>query len=141
MACSFSSSLRFILTVGFLSWSSSAHAEFSMSAMILDFLPGTTTHKDIEIRSLDDQKQYIATEIYKINNPGGKNQQQVLVTNMQKSGLIVSPAKMVLPAKVTKLMRFIMLTPPTDQDQIYRVTIKPVVNELDNKEERLPLNC
>lgn len=117
-----------------------AYADFTLSDMIVDFQPDSPRQHDIKIVSMSKETQYIAAETYVIENPKDENEKRVLVTDPQKSGLMVTPNKMVLPANAQKVARLLLLKPQTDQDQIFRVTFKPVIDGVEpDKNQQLSL--
>lgn len=123
----------------FLLLASPARAEFVMSEVIIDFADKAPRQHDIEIISQDKETQYIATETYVVENPTDANEKRTLITDPQKSGLMITPNKMVLPAGARKLMRFLLLNPQTDKDQIYRVTVKPVIQGVEEQKQKMAL--
>lgn len=116
-----------------------AQAQFAMSEVILDFGPDAPRQKDIEIVSHSKEVQYIASETYVLQHPTETDEKRQLVKDPQKSGLLITPAKMVLPPDGRKLMRFLLIHPQTDEDQIYRVAVKPVVQGIDGGNQRMAL--
>jgi Mat/Ecp fimbriae periplasmic chaperone len=118
---------------------SPAHAQFVMSEMIIDFPSNGPHQHDVEIISKSTETQYIATETYVVEHAAEPNQKRTLFTNPVKSGLLVTPNKMVLPPQARKLMRFLVLASQSEGDLIYRVTVKPVIQGVDEKSKRLAL--
>ncbi len=55
-----------------------------------------------------------------------------MLTDPAKAGLVVTPAKIILPAGGRKVLRFVLLRAPDAQEHIYRVDLKPVVGGLQN---------
>lgn len=108
-----------------------AQAEFAMSEMILDFSEKKPRQKDIEILSHSKETQYIATETYIVENANSENEKRTLVKDPTKSGLMITPNKMVLSAGARKTMRFLLLEPPSDKEKIYRVAVKPVIQGVE----------
>lgn len=119
--------------------SSPAYAEFAMSEMIVDFGPDAPRQHDIEIISQGKDTQYIATETNVVENPGLANEKREMVTDPQKSGLMITPNKMVLTAGARKQMRLLLLKPQSDTDQIFRLVVKPVIEGVDDNKQRLAL--
>lgn len=116
-----------------------AYAEFAMSEMVIDFADGAPRQHDVEIISQSKETQYIATETYTVENASEPNEKRTMVSDPQKSGLLITPNKMVLPPGARKIMRFLVLHPETDKDQIYRVVVKPVIQGVDENKQRMAL--
>ena len=116
-----------------------ARAEFLLSEVIIDFLDGAARQHDIEVISKDNETQYIDTETYLVENPTAPDEKRTQIANPQESGLMVTPNKMALAAGARKLMRFLLLKPQTDKDQIYRVAVKPVIQGVDAGDQKVAL--
>lgn len=116
-----------------------ARAQFAMSEMIIDFPDNTPRAHDVEIISKSTDTQYIATETYVVEHPSEPGEKRKLYTDPIKSGLMVTPNKMVLPPQTRKLMRFLVIKAQGDTDQIYRVVVKPVIQGIDEHKKRVAL--
>jgi P pilus assembly chaperone PapD len=116
-----------------------AHAQFAMSEMIIDFPDKTPRAHDVEIISRSKDTQYIATETYVVEHPTEPNEKRVLISNPIKSGLLITPNKMVLPPQTRKTMRFLVIAPQIDKDVIYRVVVKPVIQGVDEYKKRVAI--
>jgi P pilus assembly chaperone PapD len=130
---------RWFVSAFLLLLAAPAHAQFVMSEMIIDFPDNTPRAHDVELISRSPDTQYIATETYVIEHPSQPNEKRILFKNPIKSGLLVTPNKMVLPSQSRKLMRFLVIAPQTDRDQIYRVVVKPVIQGVDENKKRVAL--
>ncbi len=108
--------------------SNAAHAEFSLSSMVIDFASNGPRQQDIELNSRDSEILYLDTEIFEIKNPGTAQEERVKLEKPEEAGLIVSPRRTVLQPNAQKNMRFIVVDAPTDIDRIFRVTVKPIVS-------------
>lgn len=120
-------------------YSPSASAEFALSEMIVDIDADSPRQRDIEVVSQDKEVQYIAMETVVVENPGLPNEKQTPVTDPQKSGLMITPNKMALPAGARKTIRLLLLQPKGDSDKIYRVIVKPVVQGLEETKKAMAL--
>ena len=118
---------------------SPAHAEFIVSEMIVDFGEKSPRQHDLEVVSHDKETQYIATETYVIENPGSEKEKRTLFTDPQKSGLMITPNKLVLPAGSRKMIRMLLLKPQGETDQVYRVVIKPVIQGVEADKQLMAL--
>lgn len=122
-----------------LAYSAPANAEFILSEMIVDVGQDAPRQRDIEVVSQDKEVQYIATETNIVENPGLSSEKHILVTDPQKSGLLVTPNKMVLPAGARKTMRLLLLHPQGEKDEIYRLIVKPVIQGVEETKNRMAL--
>ena len=118
-----------------ISLSFPAKAEFMVSSAIVEFTPATPHQKDIEVISVSPTDDYLATEVYELTNPGKPDEKRQLIEDTAKSKLLVTPNKTILQGKSRKVMRFVLLTEPDEKEHIYRVVIKPVINELENTDK------
>ncbi|MBL0317867.1 MAG: fimbria/pilus periplasmic chaperone [Alphaproteobacteria bacterium] len=111
-------------------------AEFALSNMILDFPAKGPRQQDVQVISKDEETQYLQMSISEIENPGTPQEQRIPVTTPENAGIIVSPMMMVLPAGVTKTLRFILMNEASDKEKIYRVSVKPVVNGVEPPKDK-----
>lgn len=117
-----------------------AHAEFAMSEMVIDFAEDAPRQHDIEIISQDKETQYISTETFVVTNPSAPDESRTSIGNPQESGLVITPKKMVLPAGARKMMRFLLLQEVPDQEKIYRIVVKPVIQGVEaDKQQKMAL--
>ncbi len=114
-------------------------AEMTLNQSIIHFEPGKPSRQDVVVENSDDKPLYINITPYSILNPGTDQQSRKKVINPKKSGLLVSPNKLVVPPKGRKLIRFLNLKPKRDQEGIYRVAIEPVAGELVAKKTGLKI--
>ncbi|HIE00145.1 MAG TPA: hypothetical protein EYP59_07625 [Thiotrichaceae bacterium] len=73
---------------------------------------------------------YIKVTPYSILNPGTDKQSREKITNPKKSGLLVSPSKLVVPPNGRKLVRILNLDPKRHQHGVYRISVEPVAGKL-----------
>lgn len=116
-----------------------AHAEFAMSEMVIDFAPDAPRQHDVELISQDKETQYIATETIVVEHAGLPDEKRTTFSDPQKSGLMLTPNKMVLAPSARKQMRLLLLKPQAEQDQIYRLVVKPVIQGVEAKNQRMAL--
>lgn len=117
-----------------------AFAEFAMSEMVIDFAEDSARQHDIEIISQDKETQYIATETYVVDKPSAPDEMRTQIANPQESGLVITPKKMVLPPGARKMMRFLLLQGVPEQEKIYRIVVKPVIQGVDSdKQQKMAL--
>jgi P pilus assembly chaperone PapD len=111
-----------------------ASAQLSVDRVIVDFAPGEPRRQDILVSNTSDEVAYVQVEPRVIQNPGKPDQESVTVADPRERGLLVSPERLKLPAGARQRVRFALLDRPSDQDRIYRVSIRPVVGDLESQE-------
>lgn len=111
-----------------------AHADLALNNSILYFEPGEPNHQDIEVENLGDAPLYIQITPRVVRNPGTEQQTREEYDDPTKEGLLVSPNKMVVPPKGRKLLRFVNLNANASEEHVYRVSVTPVVGELNSNE-------
>jgi len=131
--------LRYIAMACLMLASLPARAEFALSEMIVDFTEKAPRARDIEVISKGKETQYISTETFVLENPGQPNEKRTLVSDPIKSGLMITPNKLALAADARKLMRFLVLTPQSDKERIYRVAVKPVIQGINENKQKVAL--
>ena len=109
-----------------------ALADLVLSQVVLDFQPGQPPREDIEVLNDGRERLYVVVEPAEIKSPGLPGEQRVQMHDPQELGLLASPARLILEPGQRKFVRIAAITAPGDQDRIYRVTIKPVVGELNS---------
>lgn len=117
-----------------------ARAEFAMSEMVIDFAEDAPRQHDVEIISQGQETQYIATETFVVDRPSAPEEARTAISNPQESGLVITPKKMVLPPGARKMMRFLLLQGVPEQEKIYRIVVKPVIQGVEtDKQQKMAL--
>ena len=116
---------------------SSVSANMVLSEAILHFEPNKPLRKDIEVENVGGETLYIQVTPTIVNNPGTDKEERVEFKDPREAGLLVSPNKIVVPPNSRKLVRFVVLKQPKDTDAIYRVTFKPITNQLESEKDQI----
>ncbi len=116
---------------------SSVSANMILSEAILHFEPGKPLRKDVEIENVGEETLYVQVEPMIVHNPGLDNENREAFKDPREAGLLVTPNKIVIPPKGRKLVRFVVLKQPTEQDAVYRVTFRPVTNGVTSDKEQI----
>lgn len=103
-----------------------ASAEMILSQVIVDLLPGQPSRGDIEVWNAGGERMYVVAEPFEIVSPGTPEEQRVPATDVEQSGILVSPQKLILEPGERRVVRIAVIGPRPDRDRIYRVAIKPV---------------
>ena len=103
-------------------------ANMVLSEAILHFEPGKPLRKDIEVENVGDETLYIQVDPKVVLNPGTDQETRESFTDPREAGLLVTPNKLIIPPKSRKLVRFVVLKPAVNEDNVYRVTFKPISN-------------
>jgi P pilus assembly chaperone PapD len=116
-----------------------AHAELVLSELIVDLKPGQQTREDIEVWNDSPERAYVAVEPREILDAGLPSQAVRKDPDPQKLGLLVSPSRMILEPGQRKLLRIASLLGAQNREHVYRVTVKPVVGEVQSDTTGLKL--
>jgi P pilus assembly chaperone PapD len=117
----------------------SAHAELVLSELIVDFQPGKQDREDLEIWNNSPDRSYVAVEPRQIIDPSLPSQRDFRDPDPEKLGLLVAPARMILEPGQRKLIRIAALTRGANREQVYRVTVKPVVGGIKSEDSGLKI--
>jgi P pilus assembly chaperone PapD len=127
-ACLFAALLALASLIG----SGPVRAELALDSVIVDFTSGAVPRADIEVANTDTEETlFVSIEPVEIVDPGSPEQRRVARADPRELGLLVSPNRLILEPGQRKLVRLSLLGRPVDRDRIYRVTVKPVVGELE----------
>ena len=107
-----------------------AHAELVLSELIVDLQPGKLTRDDVEVWNNSPERNYVSIEPREIINPSLPSQSDRKDPDPEKLGLLVEPSRMILEPGQRRLVRMAAISPSTDREHVYRVTIKPVLGVL-----------
>ncbi len=113
---------------------SSVSANMVLSEAIIHFEPGKPLRKDIEVENPSSENLYVEITPAVVEEPGTKSEKRITITDPRKSGLLVTPNKIVVPPGGRKLVRLVSLEPLGEKERVYRVTFKPVVGDLETEQ-------
>jgi P pilus assembly chaperone PapD len=116
-----------------------AHAELVLSELIVDLDPGKQTREDIEVWNDSPERAYVAVEPREILDAGLPSQAVRKDSDPQKLGLLVSPSRMILEPGQRKRLRIASLLGLPEREHVYRLTVKPVVGEVQSSATGLKL--
>jgi Mat/Ecp fimbriae periplasmic chaperone len=119
--------LAFGTALGFSSWAS---AEMVLSQVIVDLLPGKPPRDDIEVFNDGPERMYVSAEAFEIRSAGTPLEQRLPATDPERSGILVSPQKLVLSRGERRIIRIAAIGERPAVDRIFRVAIKPVAGPL-----------
>lgn len=105
-------------------------AEITLNQIIIDFPAGAPPVHDVEVRNLDEEREYVEITVNRVLNPGGWPSERQTAANSAELGLVATPAKLVLPPKGAHVVRLITTQPNGEAERIYRVAVVPKVPEL-----------
>jgi len=112
-------------------------AELILDQVIVDIEADQRARSDIEISNAGTETMYIVVEPYEILNPGLENEKRVQLENPTLSRVFVSPRKVILQPGERSLIRIVGLGDRPKQDRVFRLTIRPVVGDLNSEEDAL----
>ena len=105
-------------------------AGMTLDKSVIHFEPGKPKRQDVVVKNNDNKPLYIKVTPYSIINPGTDKQSREKIINPKKSGLLVSPNKLVVPPHGKKLIRILNLDPKRHQHGVYRIAVEPVAGKL-----------
>lgn len=115
------------------------HAELVLSELIVDLQPGKLDREDLEVWNNSPDRTYVAVEPRQIIDPSLPSQQDFRDPDPEKLGLLVAPARMILEPGQRKLIRIAALARNANREQVYRVTVKPVVGGIKSEDSGLKI--
>lgn len=104
----------------------------------------------ISVKNNGDNKEYVAVNIRKIVNPGKENEECLILNkgnykkftkmcnstdNIREIGLSISPLKMVLDPKTSRVLKVFNINESVDSEYIYRAEIVPIPSPFKIKGE------
>ena len=119
------------LAAAVLAFTSSAFAGVQLDRMIVYFDADKLPRQDILVTNPDKENLYLETEIFKVENPGAPNEERVRVTDPDKMQLLATPGKAIVAPGGRRTIRLLSLNPAPKTEEVYRITFRPVVGELE----------
>jgi P pilus assembly chaperone PapD len=116
-----------------------ARAELVLSELIVDLQPGKHTRDDVEVWNKSGERTFVAVEPRQILGPSLASQSERRDPDPEKLGLLVSPTRMILEPGQRKLLRIATLAAVNDREQVYRVTVKPVIGGVESPNSGLKI--
>lgn len=123
-----------LINIPFLS-----HAQMAINNSIIHFGTGHKDRSDIEVTNTSTDPLYLRVTAFEITNPGTAEQARVKITDPKEAGLLVSPNKMVISPKGSKLVRFVNLNKNRGKEKVFRVTFEPVSGDIKGDQTGLKL--
>ena len=129
------------LTILFLPfWSLNASANnMLLDRMIVYFEPGKAPRQDIQVTNISTENLFLQTEIYKVVNPGAKNEERIRVTNPDEMKLLTTPQKSIVKPRGQRTVRLVSLETPKDKEAVYRITFRPVTGDVEATQNAIQL--
>jgi P pilus assembly chaperone PapD len=114
-----------------LVWSSGpALANLSINKLWVDFAEGQNERGDLVIRNDSEDRYYVSVSVTEIANPGTPEEEKITQIDPEKSGLLVTPNRMVLEPGAIRSIRLVSLNENLTEDRIYRVLVAPQVGRI-----------
>jgi P pilus assembly chaperone PapD len=109
-----------------------AHAELLVSQLVVELAPGEHRRSDVEIMNSGPDRIFVSVEPREILHPGTPAESGRSDPDPERLGLLVSPARMILEPGQRKLLRIASIA-SSDRERVFRVTVKPVVGQLESE--------
>ena len=100
-------------------------SRISVGTVIVDFNKDKKrNYVDVPVFNINKKNEdaYVNVSLYEVKNPGTDKEEKILVTKNNRDGLIVSPQKMIIPARGKKNIRFIYLNKKHKEDKVSGIT-------------------
>ena len=114
-----------------------ASAGVQLDRVIVYFDADKLPRQDILVTNPDQEPLYLETEIFKVENPGASNEERVRITDPDKMQLLATPGKSIVAPGGRKTVRLVSLNPAPKVEEVYRITFRPVVGELEATQYQL----
>lgn len=116
---------------------SMAGAEMVLSQVVVDLLPGKPPRDDIEVFNDGPERMYVSAEPFEIVGAGTPDERREPATDPDRSGILVSPQKLILAPGERRTIRIAALGERPAKDRVYRVAIKPVAGPISAAQSAL----
>jgi P pilus assembly chaperone PapD len=116
-----------------------ARSQLAVSQLIVDLKPGSSRAHDIELFNESAERTYISVEPREVTNPGTAKEQRFVSPDPEKLGILVSPTRLILEPRQRRTLRIALIGREGQLERVYRVTVKPVVGEVNGTESGLKL--
>ena len=110
-----------------------AVAQMVLDKVVLDFLPGQPPRDDVVVQNPSQEPLFILVEPSRIMNPGQPSEERVQFRDPGELGLLVTTNRFIVQPGQRKIIRFAVIGPAIEQDRIYRVTVRPIVGQVESQ--------
>ena len=114
-----------------------AHADLVLSELIVELQPGKVMRDDVEVWNNSPERSYVSIEPREVLDAALPSQRDRKDPDPEKLGLLVEPARMILEPGQRRLIRIAAISPISDREHVYRVTIKPVLGAIHSQDSGL----
>lgn len=116
-----------------------AHADLALSQLVVELQAGKHDRQDVEVANTGPDAAYVEVAPRQILGSGTASESARSDPDPEKLGLLVSPTRLILQQGQRRLIRVATLAPTADREQVYRITVKPVVGKLSTAQSGLKL--
>lgn len=110
-----------------------AWAQMVLDKVVLDFLPGQPPRDDVVVQNPAQEPLFVLVEPFRIVNPGQPDEERVQFRDPGELGLLVTPNRFIVQPGQRKVIRFAVIEPAVEEDRIYRVTVRPIVGQVESE--------
>ncbi len=104
-------------------------AGIALDRVIVELEPRDGSRGDIEVQNVGETTQYVVVEASEVRYPGTEREERFAAADPEALGLLVTPNRLVLEPGARRVVRFVRLGPPSEQERVWRVAVRPVVGE------------
>ncbi|MDM8547920.1 hypothetical protein [Candidatus Venteria ishoeyi] len=116
-------------------YSTPSLANLTVSKAIINFSDNSPPRQDLEVKNNDTNTLYVTVKAFQVQSPESDQAKEIELNNPIDAGLLVSPARLVIPPGQSKLVRVIVRKKATKKDLIYRVAITPTIGKIKSEEQ------
>jgi len=95
--------------------------------------------RDIEVANTGKSPLYLRVTPYEITHPGTPEEKKVKASDPRQTGLLVTPAKLVVAPGGRKRIRFVNLDKNRSAERVFRVLLQPVAGKVKSTQTGLKL--
>ncbi|WP_179957464.1 fimbrial biogenesis chaperone [Exilibacterium tricleocarpae] len=106
-----------------------SHAMY-LDRSIVEFLPGESPRQDVRVINDTDEQLYVQVDVLDVKNPGTDAESRDRVTDPDSIRLLVTPTKLIVPPKSSKIVRMVNLDEQLNAEKVYRVNFTPILPPL-----------
>jgi P pilus assembly chaperone PapD len=116
-----------------------ARADLVLSDLIVELQLGKQVRRDVEVWNNSPERAFVSIDPREIVDPGLESQSTRQDPDPEKLGLLASPRRMILEPGQRKLLRIASLPADETREHVYRVTVKPVVADVQSDDSGLKI--
>ncbi|MRI34070.1 hypothetical protein EOPP23_13830 [Endozoicomonas sp. OPT23] len=110
-------------------------ADMSLDRSIVYFDKKGWKRQDVQVSNLSNETMYLQTEVFRVVNPGKKDEAKIPATTPEEMKLMATPHKSSIKAQGMRAVRLFNRENNLKEEKVYRVLFRPVVGPQKNQEQ------